>query len=72
MKGGQYSKLQRGTKLKRFIRKGRTDELVNDCYLSESGVPGSHRRGVWMEVSGAAKMKREVRIRKLIFTHMND
>merc|ERR1719323_1552651 len=44
VKGGQYSKLQRGTKLKRFIRKG---------------VPGSHRRGVWMEVSGAAKMKKE-------------
>lgn len=41
---GGYTKLARGPKLKRFVRKG---------------VPSNHRRGVWMEVSGANRMRRE-------------
>merc|ERR550517_871773 len=41
---GGYSKLSKGGKLKRYVRKG---------------VPSSHRRGVWMEVSGAAARRRE-------------
>ena len=43
VKGG-YSKLSKGAKLKRYVRKG---------------VPSSHRRGVWMEVSGAAARRKE-------------
>jgi len=39
-----YSKLDRSAKLKRYIRKG---------------VPGAHRKEVWMEVSGANKLRRE-------------
>ena len=36
---GGYSKLSKGAKLKRYVRKG---------------IPSTHRRQVWMEVSGAA------------------
>jgi len=39
-----YHKLDTGPKLKRYIRKG---------------VPSSHRKGVWMQVSGAAKLRAE-------------
>lgn len=39
-----YGKLERGTRLKRYIRKG---------------IPSSHRKEIWMEVSGASKLKRE-------------
>lgn len=39
-----YDKMERGIRLKRYIRKG---------------IPSSHRRGVWMEMSGAGKMKKE-------------
>ena len=39
-----YNKLDTGPKLKRYIRKG---------------VPSSHRKGVWMQVSGAAKLRSE-------------
>lgn len=39
-----YAKLTYGTKLKRFVRKG---------------IPGPHRRGVWMQVSGAQRMRAE-------------
>jgi len=39
-----YQKLDTGSKLKRYIRKG---------------VPNVHRKGVWMQVSGAAKLRSE-------------
>jgi len=39
-----YHKLDKGTKLKRYIRKG---------------IPSSHRKGVWMQVSGATKLRAE-------------
>ena len=42
--GGGYEKLKRGGQLKRFVRKG---------------VPGSHRKGVWMEVSGADALRKQ-------------
>ena len=42
--GGGYEKLKRGSQLKRFVRKG---------------VPGSHRKGVWMEVSGAGALRKQ-------------
>jgi len=38
-----YSKLNKNAKLKRYVRKG---------------IPSSHRKGVWMEVSGAAKLRK--------------
>ena len=41
---GDYRKLKKGAKLKRYVRKG---------------IPGSHRKGVWLEVSGAAALRRE-------------
>ena len=41
---GGYSRLSKGAKLKRDVRKG---------------VPSIHRKGVWMEVSGANKIRRE-------------
>ena len=41
---GGYSRLSKGAKLKRYVRKG---------------VPSIHRKGVWMEVSGANKIRRE-------------
>lgn len=39
-----YGKMDSGAKMKRYIRKG---------------IPANHRAGVWMEVSGAAKLRRE-------------
>ena len=42
--GGSYEKLKRGNQLKRFVRKG---------------IPGSHRKGVWMEVSGASQLRKQ-------------
>jgi len=39
-----YHKLDVGSKLKRYIRKG---------------VPNVYRKGVWMQISGAAKLKQE-------------
>ena len=41
---GDYRKLSKGVKLKRYVRKG---------------IPSSHRREVWLEVSGAAALRRE-------------
>ena len=38
-----FSALHKGAKLKRFVRKG---------------VPSAHRKGVWLEVSGAAALRR--------------
>lgn len=42
--GASYEKLKRGNQLKRFVRKG---------------IPGSHRKGVWMEVSGASQLRKQ-------------
>ena len=39
-----YSRIERGNRLKRYIRKG---------------IPGAHRKGVWLELSGANDMKKE-------------
>ena len=39
-----YAKLSYGAKLKRFVRKG---------------IPGPHRKGVWLQVSGAQRMRAE-------------
>jgi len=42
--GASYEKLKRGNQLKRFVRKG---------------IPSSHRKGVWMEVSGASQLRKQ-------------
>ncbi len=39
-----YAKLSYGAKLKRFVRKG---------------IPGAHRKGVWLQVSGALRLRAE-------------